>query len=97
MVIRLIPDLHDLPDQGQADEIAERDALERAFATLSTEHRAVVVLHHYVGLGLDEIAAILEIPYGTARSRASIATRRLREVLAPDGSRPDVETGSAAG
>jgi len=84
-------------DLSRADEIAERDALERAFATLSTEHRAVMVLHHYMGLGLDEVAAILEIPYGTARSRSSIATRRLREVLSLDGSRTDETAGSAAG
>lgn len=39
VVVRLVPELHDAPDQGGTDEIAERDALERAFATLSTEHR----------------------------------------------------------
>jgi hypothetical protein len=39
VVVRLVPELHDAPDRGGTDEIAERDALERAFATLSTEHR----------------------------------------------------------
>lgn len=96
VVVRLVPELHDVSDQSRADEIAERDALERAFATLSTEHRAVIVLHHYVGLGLDEVAAILEIPPGTARSRSSIATRRLREVLTRDESRADETAERAA-
>ena len=58
-----------LPGTAIADAIVDRDALERAFASLSTEHRAVVVLHHYLGLGLDEIAAIVGVPHGTARSR----------------------------
>lgn len=97
VIVRLVPGLHDVSDRSRTDEIAERDALERAFATLSTEHRAVIILHHYLGLGLDEVAAILEIPYGTARSRSSIATRRLREVLNLDESRADETAGSTAG
>lgn len=96
VVVRLVPELHDVSDQNRADEIAERDALERAFATLSAEHRAVIVLHHYVGLSLDEVAAILEIPPGTARSRSSIATRRLRDVLTPDETRTDETAERAA-
>lgn len=95
VVVRLVPALHEVPDQRRTDDVAERDALEQAFATLSTEHRAVIVLHHYVGLGLDEIAAILEIPYGTARSRASIATRRLRDALTLDETRADAAAGGA--
>lgn len=92
-VVRLIPELHDAADQHRADDIAERDALERAFATLSTEHRAVMVLHHYLGLGLDEVAGILEIPHGTARSRAHYATRRLRDVLRLDEPGADATAG----
>ena len=33
-----------------------RDQLDRALAALSVDHRAVVVLHHYAGLPLGEIA-----------------------------------------
>ena len=29
--------------------LADRDQLERAFARLSAEHRAVIVVHHYLG------------------------------------------------
>ena len=36
--------------------VADRDQLEHAFRRLSPEHRAIVVLHHYVGLPLIEIA-----------------------------------------
>jgi RNA polymerase sigma-70 factor (ECF subfamily) len=62
--------------------IAARDELERAFAKLSVEHRAVFVLHHYVGMPLVDVAAVLEIPPGTARSRLHYATSQLREALA---------------
>ena len=57
-VVQIVPDHEQLPGLLDADTITDRDALEQAFAALSTEHRAVVVLHHYLGLGLEEIAAV---------------------------------------
>lgn len=80
-VVRLAPDLETVPDATGRDTVADRDELDRAFATLSTEHRAVVVLHHYLGLGFEEVAAVLEIPPGTARSRAHYAMARLRQAI----------------
>jgi RNA polymerase sigma-70 factor (ECF subfamily) len=78
-----------LPVDGPAapDEIAfvaSRDELERAFLRIPVEQRAVFVLHHYVGLPLVEIAEILDIPAGTARSRLHYAMRGLREYLVGD-------------
>ena len=67
------------PDGSQS--LADRDELERAFRQLPIDQRAVFVLHHYVGLPLVEIAELLEIPAGTARSRLHYATRGLRTVL----------------
>lgn len=66
-------------DEGAA--VDDRDALDRAFARLSLEHRAVFVLHHHQGLSLVEVAETLRIPQGTARSRLHYATRALRETL----------------
>ena len=63
--------------------LADRDALERAFARLTPEHRAVVVLHHQVGLPLAEISEIVRVPIGTVKSRLHYATRILREALDP--------------
>ena len=78
-----------LPIEGQAapdgiGSIVDRDALDRAFRRLSVEHRAVFVLHHYVGIPLVEIAETLGIPAGTARSRLHQATRTLRAAIEAD-------------
>ena len=64
--------------------LEERDALERAFQRLSIEHRAMFVLHHYVGLPVVEIAETLGIPAGTARTRLHRATRALRTAMTAD-------------
>ena len=67
--------------------VADRDQLERGFRHLSIDHRAVVVLHHYLDKPLDEIARILEIPVGTAHSRLHHAMRALRAALDADARR----------
>lgn len=64
--------------------IVDRDALDRAFRRLSVEQRAVFVLHHHIGLALNEIAETLDIPAGTARSRLYYATRTLRAAIEAD-------------
>ena len=72
---------------GRADEssaIADRDELEGAFRRLPVDHRAVFVLHHYLGLPLVEVAELLGIPAGTARSRLHYATRMLRLAVEAD-------------
>ena len=69
------------------DDIArfiDRDELERAFLDLSVEHRAVLVLTHYLGLPGPEVAHILRVPPGTVASRLHYATRAMRASLAKD-------------
>ena len=81
--VRLIPvEPQHHPDT--AISVAARDELERGFRRLSPEQRAVVVLHHYLGYPLTEIAATLGIPAGTARSRLHHATRQLRAAIEAD-------------
>lgn len=73
--------------QGHRDDAAgviDRDEIERAFRRLGPEHRAVLVLRHYVGLPVAEIAEILEIPVGTAASRLHYAAGELRAALEAD-------------
>ncbi len=72
-----------------AREVADRDQLEAGFRRLSIDHRAVVVLHHYAGLPLPEVAAALGIPAGTAKSRYHYAMAALRAALEADARAAD--------
>jgi RNA polymerase sigma-70 factor (ECF subfamily) len=67
-----------------ASSVVDRDQLERGFRRLSIDHRAVVVLHHYLDLPLDAIAETLGVPVGTVRSRLHHAMRGLRAALDAD-------------
>jgi RNA polymerase sigma-70 factor (ECF subfamily) len=73
-----------LTSPDHATGIADRDELDRAFERLTSEQRATVVLHHYVGLPLTEVAATLGIPEGTARSRLHYAIQGLRAAVEAD-------------
>ena len=78
------PTLASAPELSAHDEygrVDDRDQLERAFARLSVEQRAVVVLHHYLGMSIPDIAEVLEIPLGTANSRLGRGMERLSTAL----------------
>ena len=67
--------------ENEERAIGERDQIERAFRTLSPDHRAVLVLHFYLDLPPTEIAGRLNLPAGTARSRLHYALGALRAAL----------------
>jgi RNA polymerase sigma-70 factor, ECF subfamily len=75
-----LEDAADVPDSHAADAL-EAVFLRRALAQLSPEHRATFILYHVQGLSVPEVAAVLEVPQGTVKSRLSIARQRLRELL----------------
>ncbi len=54
-----------------------------ALLALPPELRAVVVLADLEGYGYEEIAAMLDVPLGTVKSRLHRARRALRDRLAP--------------
>jgi RNA polymerase sigma-70 factor, ECF subfamily len=62
--------------------ISDRDQLERGFQRLSMDHRAVLVLHYYLGMSVPALADALDIPLGTAQSRLGRALAALRVALA---------------
>jgi RNA polymerase sigma-70 factor (ECF subfamily) len=68
--------------------LADRDEIARVFDRLSVEHRTIVVLHHYLGLTLDEAATAIGIPVGTAKSRLHYATLALRAAIEADARVP---------
>jgi RNA polymerase sigma-70 factor, ECF subfamily len=72
---------------GDADRhLADRDLVERALARLDPEHRALVVLHYYLGYPLPEAAASLGISLPAAKSRLHRAMLGLRRSLTVDAS-----------
>ena len=74
-------------------DIADRDELARGFARLDADQRTVIVLHHYLGLTLDEVATAMAVPPGTARSRLHRATRAMRAVLDADARATEILNG----
>jgi RNA polymerase sigma-70 factor (ECF subfamily) len=76
-------------------DVVLRDRLSRAFDALSIDHRTVVVLHHLVGLPLDEIAEILDVPRGTVGSRLHHALRAMRAAIEA-AERPAMQEGQPA-
>ena len=57
------------------------DLVRRALAGLSEDHRMAVVLKEYVGLSLEEVAAAMECPLSTAKSRVYHGLRGLQKSL----------------
>jgi RNA polymerase sigma factor (sigma-70 family) len=69
--------------------ILDRDQIERGFRTLAPDQRAVMVLHFYLGLPMPEVAEVLGIPTGTAKSRLHRGLVAMRAQLDP----PDAAVG----
>jgi RNA polymerase sigma-70 factor (ECF subfamily) len=69
-------------DGGPAADAAR---LDEALRLLPVDQRAILVLHHLDGRPLAEIATILDIPVGTAKSRLFAARRALETALRADG------------
>lgn len=79
-----LPEHHDPVDRTAQDgfEAAElRPDLRDALASIPEEFRAAVVLSDLEGLPLAEVAAILDVPTGTVKSRVFRARRLLAETL----------------
>ncbi len=79
---RVIP----LPDPQPGPELLALSrervrAIEVALARLSPDHRAVILMRDLSGLSYEEIAASLELPIGTVRSRLARARSGLQAEL----------------
>lgn len=57
--------------------------LDRAIQTLPEAQRAMVILYHQQGLAYEEIAASVNLPIGTVKSRLNRARLALRDRLGP--------------
>jgi RNA polymerase sigma-70 factor (ECF subfamily) len=63
------------------DLIDVRPAIERAIDRLPEPHHSVLVLVDLQGLSYEEVAAVLDVPIGTVRSRLFRARRMIQESL----------------
>ena len=63
---------------AEASEDSQR--VRQAVANLPEEHRLVVELRFFAGAKLDEIAAVLDCPLGTVKSRLHHALEKLRQM-----------------
>jgi RNA polymerase sigma factor (sigma-70 family) len=86
--------LPDLPDNDQPSGDASphellhhsrsHDVLVEAMKDLSADHRAVVDLTYFHGMGYREIAEIMGCPVDTVKTRMFHARRKLRRVIPGD-------------
>jgi RNA polymerase sigma-70 factor (ECF subfamily) len=74
----------DAPTPEENAAVAERRRLVRgALARLAPEQRRLIELAYFEGLSHTEIAASLEQPLGTVKTRIRIGMTRLRQTLGP--------------
>ena len=72
------PMLTSAPNQGKRLELRD---LERAIAKLPEEQRSVLLLVGLEGMRYEEVAAVLDVPVGTVRSRLSRGREMLRQLM----------------
>ena len=78
----------ELPERAAGDDVDalfEAILIEEALATLSADHRAVIVKAYYGGRSIAQTAAELDIPDGTVKSRLHYGLRALRLALQEKG------------
>ncbi|MFN8049859.1 MAG: RNA polymerase sigma factor [Acidimicrobiales bacterium] len=69
---------------GVSESVGDRLDIDQALARLAPEFRAAVVLRDLVGMEYADIAATLDVPVGTVRSRIARGRRHLADHLRPD-------------
>ncbi|MGH3096991.1 MAG: RNA polymerase sigma factor [Streptosporangiales bacterium] len=82
----------------RTEHAARRAAVTAALATMPVEQRRVIMMMYFDAKTQQAIAAELEVPLGTVKSRALLAMRKLRaELIRPDPGRANqAPTGAAA-
>jgi RNA polymerase sigma-70 factor (ECF subfamily) len=82
--------------QSNAIPSLELRDLERAIHKLPEEQRSVILLIGLEGMRYEEVAAVLDVPVGTVRSRLSRGRDQLRRLMGMQGRLGDNEQLQAA-
>ena len=72
-----IPEIHE-PDKDVENEVLGRLSLNELLEELSPGERSAVVLRHALGYGFKDVAKILGVPVGTAKTLCYRAIEKLR-------------------
>ncbi len=78
-------EIPDSPVPDQIDATLDKWLVSDALASLSVEHRRVIVRSYYLGQSAAEISEHESIPEGTVRSRAHYALRAMKLALQERG------------
>ena len=78
--LRVVDDHTELPDEPAPDVSVDID-LERAILQLADRQQLAVHLHYFVGMTVDETAAVMNCSAGTVKSTLFDARGRLRALL----------------
>jgi RNA polymerase sigma-70 factor (ECF subfamily) len=78
--------------------LADRELVDAALRRLDPGHRAVVAMYYLLGMPLQDVAASLGIPIGTAKSRLhyALGAMRLAVTAEPDPAPAPVRGGQVA-
>ncbi len=82
------------PQQGQRLELRD---LERAIAKLPEEQQSAILLVGLEGMRYEEVAAVLDVPVGTIRSRLSRGREALRKLMGIDPNDSELRENDAMG
>jgi RNA polymerase sigma-70 factor (ECF subfamily) len=74
--------------EGIYDQCQLGDGVAAAMMGLSTEYRAVIVLRHFMDCSYEDMAAILELPEKTVKSRLFSARQLLKTAMESKGWAP---------
>jgi RNA polymerase sigma-70 factor (ECF subfamily) len=89
-------EVHQQTVQSNAIPTLELRDLERAMGRLAAEQREVILLVGLEGMAYEEVAAVLNVPVGTVRSRLSRGRDQLRRLMGMEEKQRDSEQLDAA-
>lgn len=81
------------PSADPGDRAAAAADVQRALLSVPEEFRAALVLHDLLDVSVDDVAAALEIPAGTVKSRLHRGRVHLARALGAGATEPEPTTG----